>query len=56
MVVCSDHGDHTAGNAAFPAGAEFLVHENSLPAMRALAERIPGVPGPPGPWCGTAST
>ena len=46
VVVCSDHGDHTAGNAAFPAGAEFLVHENSLPVMRALAGRIPGVPVP----------
>ena len=46
VVVCSDHGDHTAGNAAFPAGAEFLVHENSLPAMRALAGRIPDLPVP----------
>ncbi len=46
VVVCSDHGDHTAGNAAFPAGVEFIVHENSLPAMEALAERIPGLPVP----------
>ena len=46
VVVCSDHGDHTAGNAAFPKGTEFIVHENSLPAMEALAERIPGLPLP----------
>lgn len=46
VVVCSDHGDHTAGNAAFPEGVEFIVHENSLPPMEALAERIPGLPVP----------
>jgi glyoxylase-like metal-dependent hydrolase (beta-lactamase superfamily II) len=25
VIVCSDHGDHTGGNAAFPAGAVFLA-------------------------------
>ncbi len=26
VVICSDHGDHTAGNSAFPSDAEFLAH------------------------------
>jgi glyoxylase-like metal-dependent hydrolase (beta-lactamase superfamily II) len=30
VVVCSDHGDHTAGNAAFPAGATFIASPTSL--------------------------
>jgi len=29
VVICSDHGDHTAGNAAFPAGVTFLIHPTS---------------------------
>src|SRR5262245_8165711 len=29
VVICSDHGDHTGGNAAFPAGATFIAHPNS---------------------------
>jgi cyclase len=29
VVVCSDHGDHTGGNAAFPQGATFLAHPTS---------------------------
>ena len=29
VVVCSDHGDHTAGNAAFPEGVEFIAHSYS---------------------------
>lgn len=29
VVICSDHGDHTAGNAAFPEGAVFLAHPTS---------------------------
>ena len=46
VVVCSDHGDHTAGNAAFPEGVEYIVHENSVAPMAALAERLPGLPIP----------
>ena len=46
VVVASDHGDHTAGNSAFPEGVEFIVHENSVPAMEALRERIPDLPMP----------
>ena len=46
VVVCSDHGDHTAGNAAFPEGVEFIVHENSVAAMERIRERTPEIPMP----------
>ena len=29
VVIGSDHGDHTAGNAAFPAGVKYWVHPTS---------------------------
>ncbi|MGI9628722.1 MAG: MBL fold metallo-hydrolase, partial [Longimicrobiales bacterium] len=29
VVIASDHGDHTAGNSAFPQDAEFLAHPTS---------------------------
>src|SRR5580765_4041450 len=35
VVICSDHGDHTAGNAAFPAGVTYLIH----PASKGILER-----------------
>ena len=35
VVICSDHGDHTAGNAAFPAGVTYIIH----PASKAILER-----------------
>ena len=40
VVICSDHGDHTAGNAAFPDGAVFLAH----PTSQANLERSAGNP------------
>ena len=40
VVICSDHGDHTAGNAAFPEGAVFLAH----PTSKANLERSAGNP------------
>ncbi len=46
VVVCSDHGDHTAGNGAFPEGVEYIVHENSVAAMERMHERIPEIPMP----------
>ena len=46
VVICSDHGDHTAGNAAFPEGVEFIVHENSVAAMERIRERTPDIPMP----------
>ncbi|HEY9229406.1 MAG TPA: MBL fold metallo-hydrolase [Gemmatimonadaceae bacterium] len=35
VVVCSDHGDHTGGNAAFPAGATFIAHPTSKKVLDA---------------------
>jgi cyclase len=35
VVICSDHGDHTGGNASFPAGVTYLVH----PTSKAILER-----------------
>ena len=29
VIVCSDHGDHTSGNAAFPEGVTFAAHPTS---------------------------
>jgi cyclase len=29
VVIGSDHGDHTAGNRAFPAGAKYFIHPTS---------------------------
>jgi len=29
MIVCSDHGDHTGGNAALPPGIVYFIHPNS---------------------------
>jgi len=35
VVVCSDHGDHTAGNASFPPDVKYIIH----PASKAILER-----------------
>ena len=37
VVICSDHGDHTAGNSAFPADARFWAHPTSAAALEANA-------------------
>lgn len=37
VVICSDHGDHTAGNVAFPASAVYLAHPSSAAALAASA-------------------
>lgn len=39
VVVGSDHGDHTAGNAAFPAGVTMYVHPTSAAVLDASAAR-----------------
>src|SRR3954462_13514939 len=26
VVICSDHGDHTGGNIAFPPGVKYVIH------------------------------
>jgi len=41
VVVCSDHGDHTAGNASFPASTTFFAH----PTSKATMEREAGAVG-----------
>jgi glyoxylase-like metal-dependent hydrolase (beta-lactamase superfamily II) len=43
VVVCSDHGDHTAGNEAFPAGVTYVIH----PTAKATLERSPNSWKPP---------
>jgi len=43
VVICSDHGDHTAGNAAFPADVTYIIH----PTSRAILERSPNSWKPP---------
>lgn len=40
VVICSDHGDHTGGNSAFPTGATFIAHPNSKKVLDA-ANRPP---------------
>jgi glyoxylase-like metal-dependent hydrolase (beta-lactamase superfamily II) len=44
VIVCSDHGDHTAGNSAFPATARFYAHPTSKAVLEAAAAR-PGRTG-----------
>src|SRR5204863_4947615 len=40
VVICSDHGDHTAGNAAFPPGVTYIVH----PTSKAILDRQAAAP------------
>jgi cyclase len=35
VIICSDHGDHTAGNAAFPPGVAYIIH----PTSKAILDR-----------------
>jgi cyclase len=35
VVICSDHGDHTGGNASFPAGVRYIIH----PTSKTILER-----------------
>jgi glyoxylase-like metal-dependent hydrolase (beta-lactamase superfamily II) len=35
VIICSDHGDHTAGNASFPDTVTYVVH----PTSKAILER-----------------
>lgn len=34
VVVCSEHGDHTGGNSAFPAGVQYYIHPSSQATMK----------------------
>lgn len=50
VVVSSDHGDHTAGNSAFPEGVEFWAHPTSDENLRQVAaNRDPSSDTPPIP-------
>ena len=37
VVICSDHGDHTAGNVSFPEDAVFYAHPTSKATLEAAA-------------------
>jgi glyoxylase-like metal-dependent hydrolase (beta-lactamase superfamily II) len=39
VIVGADHGDHVAGNSAFPAGVTFIAHPTSRAAIEAMAAR-----------------
>ena len=39
VVICSDHGDHTAGNSEFPPDARFYAHPTSAATLEAAAGR-----------------
>jgi cyclase len=41
VVICSDHGDHTAGNAALPPAVTYIVH----PTSKAILDRQAAAPG-----------
>ena len=47
LVVASDHGDHTGGNAAFPEGVEVLAHPAAVGALEAAAADTGRAPGAP---------
>ena len=38
VVIASDHGDHTAGNASFPAGVTYIIHPTSKAILDHSAE------------------
>ena len=38
VIVCSDHGDHTAGNSEFPASARFYAHPTSQAVLQRAAD------------------
>jgi glyoxylase-like metal-dependent hydrolase (beta-lactamase superfamily II) len=38
VIVCSDHGDHTGGNAAFPEGVTFVAHPTSKKVLDAAGK------------------
>src|SRR4051812_18953631 len=38
VVIASDHGDHTAGNAAFPAAVRYIIHPTSKAILDTAAD------------------
>jgi len=50
VVIGADHGDHVAGNSAFPTGVTFIAHPTSRAVLeRAAAARSPQTTAPPVP-------
>jgi cyclase len=47
VVIGSNHGDHTGGNSAFPAGVTFIAHPTSKAALERAAAQPPRQGGPP---------
>lgn len=43
VVVGSDHGDHVAGNSAFPAGTSFIAHPTSAAVIASADPPLPPV-------------
>ena len=39
VVICSDHGDHTGGNIAFPQGVRYVIHPLSKATLDQQSER-----------------
>jgi glyoxylase-like metal-dependent hydrolase (beta-lactamase superfamily II) len=35
VIIASDHGDHTAGNASFPPDVKYIIHKNSMATLAA---------------------
>lgn len=44
VVIASDHGDHTGGNAAFPSDVTYYVHPTSDAALKENAQRSGDAP------------
>ena len=43
VIICSDHGDHTAGNASLPADVTYIIH----PTSKAILDRAQNSWKPP---------
>jgi cyclase len=50
VVIASDHGDHTAGNAAFPAGISYIIHPTSKAILQRTTGESRGGRGGAGAW------
>lgn len=47
VIICSDHGDHTGGNASLPADVTYVIH----PTSKAILDRQAASPNArPGSW------
>jgi cyclase len=46
VIVCSDHGDHTGGNSAFPSSARVYAHPTSKAILEEASARSGGAAAP----------